>query len=148
MRRSSSRPQAARRMALGWSGAALAPGPRSRPATVEASWDADVSGAPLGIAGAGGRAPRCWPRLGSREASRDAGQMDKLRFYLRQTGTGSIEEPAAAPSEPGPFARGRGLGPWGHPGAGGQLCSHAPTQQLQGRSQPPNDTFSISTSER
>lgn len=62
--------------------------------------------------------------------------------------TGSIEETAVAPSEPGSFARGWGLGPWGHPGACSQLRSQTPTQELQDPSQPRNDTFSISTSER
>lgn len=145
-----------RRTALGWSGmvqgwsrTAPAPRPRSHPATVEASGDADVSVAHLGIAGVGGRAPDAGWGQG------DEGLLKMWGWWTNPdstNGTGSIKGSATAPSEPGPFAKGWGAGPWGHPrghaGPCSQLHSQTPAQQLQDLPQPPNDTFSISTSER
>lgn len=58
------RPQAAKGTALGWSGTAPAARLWSHPATVEASRDADISAAPLGIAGIRRGVPRHWLRLG------------------------------------------------------------------------------------
>lgn len=88
------------------------------------------------------------------EASPDVGLMDKLHFYRTQTGTGSIEEIAAAPSEPGPFARGQLCVPGdtpvptsssAHTPPRNSFGTHrSPQQHLQHLHQPePNNKYSV-----
>lgn len=81
------------------------------------------------------------------EASPDVGLMDKLHFYLIQTGTGSIEEIAAAPSEPGVLLQGDSSVSLGTP-----QCPHPALlthshATVSGPIAAPNNTFSISTSQ-
>lgn len=75
--------------------------------------------------------------------------MDSLGVYLRQMGTGT-EDTLQPPLSPVPL---QGAGAWvpgdipeDIPGGYSQLQSQTPTHQLE--DQPPNDTLSISTSER